>query len=51
MSTGLIGTLAALVRGLLIASAKSSFDQKTNHVSRMSATIILPDDLLVQNGP
>jgi fluoride ion exporter CrcB/FEX len=30
MATGLIGTLAALVLGLLIASAKSSFDQKTN---------------------
>src|SRR5882672_9231842 len=28
MATGLIGTLAALVLGLLIASAKSSFDQK-----------------------
>ena len=32
MATGLIGTLAALVLGLLIASANSSFDQKTNQV-------------------
>lgn len=30
MATGLIGTLAALVLGLLIASAKSSFDEKTS---------------------
>jgi hypothetical protein len=41
MATGLIGTLAALVLGLLIASAKSSFDQKTSQVKQLSATIIL----------
>src|SRR5271170_3522209 len=51
MATGLIGTLAALVLGLLIASAKSSFDQKTNQVRQMTAQIILLDDLLAQYGP
>jgi hypothetical protein len=51
MATGLIGTLAALVLGLLIASAKTSFDQKTNQVRQMTATIILLDDLLAQYGP
>jgi hypothetical protein len=51
MATGLIGTLAALVLGLLIASAKSSFDQKTNQVRQMTATIILLDELLAQYGP
>lgn len=51
MTTGLIGTLAALVLGLLIASAKSSFDQKTSQVRQMTATIILLDDLLMQYGP
>jgi hypothetical protein len=50
MATGLIGTLTALVLGLLIASAKSSFDQKTNQVRQMTATIILMDDLLAQYG-
>jgi hypothetical protein len=50
MATGLIGTLTALVLGLLIASAKSSFDQKTNKVRQMTATIILLDDLLAQYG-
>jgi hypothetical protein len=50
MATGLIGTLTALVLGLLIASAKSSFDQKTNRVRQMTATIILLDDLLAQYG-
>src|SRR6202161_3196511 len=51
MTTGLIGTLAALVLGLLIASAKTSFDQKTNQVRQMTAAIILLDDLLMQYGP
>src|ERR1700736_3804627 len=50
MATGLIGTLTALVLGLLIASAKSSFDLKTNQVRQMTATIILLDDLLAQYG-
>src|SRR5207245_5372390 len=51
MATGLLGTLAALVLGLLIASAKSDFDQKTSQVKQMTATIILLDDLLAQYGP
>ena len=51
MATGLIGTLAALVLGLLIASAKSSFDQKTNQVRQLTSSIILLDDLLAQYGP
>jgi hypothetical protein len=50
MATGLIGTSTALVLGLLIASAKSSFDQKTNQVRQLTATIILLDDLLAQYG-
>src|ERR1700689_1485945 len=51
MATGLIGTLAALVLGLLIASAKGSFDLKTSQVSQGPATIIVLDDLLVKYGP
>ena len=51
MTTGLIGTLTALVLGLLIASANSSFDQKTNQVKQLTATIILLDELLMQYGP
>jgi hypothetical protein len=51
MATGLIGTLAALVLGLLIASAKNSFDQKTSQVRQMTANIILLDNLLAQYGP
>ena len=51
LTTGLVGTLAALVLGLLISSAKSSFDQQTGQVRQMTATIILLDDLLGQYGP
>jgi hypothetical protein len=51
LATGLIGTLAALVLGLLIASAKTSFDLKTNQIRQMTANIILSDDLLAQYGP
>jgi hypothetical protein len=43
--------LAALVLGLLIASAKSSFDQKTSQVRQMTSTVILLDELLAQYGP
>lgn len=51
MTTGLIGTLAALVLGLLIATAKGAYDQKTSQVRQMTATIILLDNLLAQYGP
>ena len=51
LTAGLIGTLSALVLGLLIASAKTTFDQKTNRVREMTATLILLDDLLTQYGP
>jgi hypothetical protein len=51
MATGLIGTLAALVLGLLIASAKGSFDQKTSQVRQLTASVILLDELLAQYGP
>jgi hypothetical protein len=51
LTAGLIGTLTALVLGLLIASAKTTFDHKTNQVKELTATVILLDDLLTQYGP
>ena len=51
LTAGMIGTLTALVLGLLIASAKGTFDQKTNQVKQLTATIILLDDLLARYGP
>jgi hypothetical protein len=50
LGTGLIGTIAALVLGLLIASAKSSHDTQKAQVRQMTANIILLDSLLAQFG-
>ena len=37
LSTGLIGTIAALVLGLLIASAKSSYDARSTQIKQITA--------------
>src|ERR1700736_2238936 len=51
LGTGLIGTIAALVLGLLIATANGSDDTKVGHVQHIGADIILLDQLLAQYGP
>ena len=47
---GMIATLAALVLGLLVASAKSSFDATDTAVTQNAAKIILMDRLLAAYG-
>jgi hypothetical protein len=51
LSMGLIGTIAALVLGLLIASAKSSYDTRVTQFKQITANVILLDLLLEQYGP
>jgi uncharacterized membrane protein YqjE len=51
LSTGLIGTIAALVLGLLIASAKSSYDARATQFKQITANVIFLDLLLEQYGP
>jgi len=51
LGTGLLATLAALVLGLLIASAKSSFDSKSDEINKGAAIIILLDRNLRYYGP
>jgi hypothetical protein len=51
LGTGLIGTIAALVLGLLIASAKNSFDTQNAQTKQLTANFILIDGLLAQYGP
>jgi hypothetical protein len=51
LGVGLIATMAALVVGLLIASAKSSFDTESGRVKQMKGDIILLDNFLAQYGP
>jgi hypothetical protein len=46
-----IATMAALVVGLLIASAKSSFDSKDNEIKHIAAEIILLDRTMAEYGP
>jgi len=50
LGVGLIATIAALVLGLLIAAAKSSFDTQSTQVTQITADIILLDNLLAQYG-
>ncbi len=51
LGTGLIATIAALVLGLLIASANSSYDTESSQVRHLTADVILLDQLLEQYGP
>jgi hypothetical protein len=50
LSMGLIGTIAALVLGLLIASAKTSYDGKVTKLREIAVNVILADNLLQQYG-
>src|ERR1700730_9534681 len=51
LGMGLIGTMAALVLGLLIASAKSFYDTQSSELTEMSAKIVLLDRVLAHYGP
>ena len=51
MGTGLLATLAALVLGLLIASAKSSYDAQRSGFQQLASNIILLDRSLTFYGP
>jgi len=51
MGMGLIGTMTALVLGLLIASAKNSFDTQRSGLGQLSANFILLDRALAHYGP
>jgi hypothetical protein len=51
LGTGLIGTIAALVLGLLIASANSTFETQSSQVKQLTASIVLLDRTLALYGP
>jgi hypothetical protein len=50
LSVGLIGTMAALVLGLLVASAKSSYDTHSSELTQMAANVIMLDRVLAHYG-
>jgi hypothetical protein len=51
IGVGFLATLAALVLGLVVASAKSAFDTRTLEVQAGAAKIIQLDQALVRIGP
>jgi hypothetical protein len=51
LAIGLIATLAALVLGLLTASAKSSFDKIDDEFRQTAAKVVLLDRALANYGP
>src|SRR4029434_1317905 len=51
LGMGLVGTMSALVLGLLVASAKGSYDTQSAELTQMSANIALLDRVLAVYGP
>lgn len=51
LAMGLVVTMAALVLGLLVSSAKSSYDAQSAEVTDISARLILLDRMLAHYGP
>ena len=51
LCVGLIATMAALVLGLLIASAKTSFDTQSAELTEMASKVVLLDRVLAHYGP
>jgi hypothetical protein len=51
VGVGLIVTMTALVLGLLVASAKASFDTQRTELTHMAANVMLLDRVLAKYGP
>jgi hypothetical protein len=51
LGAGLLATLAALVLGLLVSSAKNSFDAMNTGIAQAGAKILLLDHMLADYGP
>src|ERR1039458_10766586 len=51
LGAGMIATITALVLGLLVSSAKGTFDTINDGIKQSSAKLILLDRILAQYGP
>ena len=51
LGMGLVGTMAALILGLLVAAAKSAYDTEKSEVIQMAAKIAFLDRVLANYGP
>lgn len=48
---GLVGTMTAMILGLLVASAKTAFDTQGTDLTRLSANAVVLDRILATYGP
>ena len=46
LGMGLVGTMAALILGLLVAAAKSAYDTEKSEVTQMAAKLVFLDRVL-----
>jgi hypothetical protein len=51
LAVGLVATMAALLLGLLVSSAKGSYDTERNQVIQMAAKVTFLDRVLTLYGP
>jgi hypothetical protein len=51
LAMGLVATMTALVLGLLVASAKGSYDAEKSGIVTMSARLVMLDKVLAHYGP
>ena len=51
LGAGFLATLAALVIGLMIASAKNTYDNQNTNIRQLGTNVVLVDQLLIQYGP
>jgi hypothetical protein len=51
LAMGLVATMAALVLGLLVASAKGAYDTQKGEVVQMAGTVAFLDRMLAHHGP
>ena len=51
LAMGLVGTMAALILGLLVAAAKSAYDTEKSEVTQMAAKLVFLDRVLANYGP
>ena len=51
LGMGLVGTMAALILGLLVAAAKNAYDTEKSEVTQMAAKLVFLDRVLANYGP
>src|SRR6476646_8125297 len=50
LGAGFLSTLAALVIGLMIASAKNTYDNQNSNIRQLGTNVVLVDQMLIKYG-